>query len=156
MHNNEVSISNTWNATKIVVDANCQEISDFQKRLEVHSTPKLSLNTPSRISSATLEDEINGDTLKTCTIEQLYDFSEVGSYWVLATILPIQTIGDWWYLSCKRCPIKLEQASNCFYCDKFDNSYPDGNFWYKLIIRVVDSTGNAPFLLWDRECNELC
>ncbi|XP_031111889.1 uncharacterized protein LOC116015860 [Ipomoea triloba] len=102
MYNGEVSITNTFGATKLVMDNNCT------------------------ISSSTIADEINAETIR--NISQLYDAPEVGSFWVLSKIVAFQNIGDWCYLSCNR---------------------------YKVTIRVSDATGNAAFQLWDRECNDL-
>lgn len=40
-------------------------------------------------------------------------------------------------------------------CPNCKCKWGDGLLKYRLIVRVVGVNGNAPFLLWDRECTEL-
>ncbi|CAI9785183.1 unnamed protein product [Fraxinus pennsylvanica] len=78
------------------------------------------------------------------TIDQLTSAGEVGSFWVLATVCSIETEHKWWYLSCKRCPKKVNCVGTRFYCekcDRFDNSgHP------RLNVVVGDGGGGAASL----------
>ncbi|XP_073136986.1 replication protein A 70 kDa DNA-binding subunit B-like [Henckelia pumila] len=62
---------------------------------------------------------------------------------------------DEWYLSCKKYPKKVNAVGGKFYCENYDNLDTQENMRYKIQVRVVDHTGNAVFLLWDREGVEL-
>lgn len=108
----------------------------------------------------------------------------MGSYWVFAKIVCVESQGNWWYLSCKKCAKKLTAVGKNFYCEKCDNLESNGNMRYvtilkysllhfivnlnivtykfkilkhrfKIHVRVVDVTGNAVFLIWDKECIDL-
>lgn len=89
------------------------------------------------------------------TINQIVEIREVGSYWTFGKIVYVESIDDWWYILCNNCTKKVTQAAWQFYCLDCDTSDAKGRFRYKVQVRVVDGTGNASFLIWDREGNEL-
>nr|GMC82736.1 replication protein A 70 kDa DNA-binding subunit B-like [Ipomoea batatas]GMC90822.1 replication protein A 70 kDa DNA-binding subunit B-like [Ipomoea batatas] len=41
------------------------------------------------------------------------------------------------------------------YCGGCKSSWHEGVVRYKVIVRVADESGDAPMLIWDRECEEL-
>nr|GLL35735.1 uncharacterized protein LOC109190185 [Ipomoea trifida] len=54
------------------------------------------------------------------------------------------------------CNKKLELDSDGFLaCEKCGRRYGEGILRYRVKVRVVDRDGNAPLLLWDRECEQL-
>nr|GMD26427.1 putative transposase [Ipomoea batatas] len=63
----------------------------------------------------------------------------------------------WYYTSCsaKGCFKKLDPNQGSLKCDKCFVSCPEITLRYRLIVRVVDKTSDAPLLLWDKECTEL-
>ncbi|KAL2517065.1 Nucleic acid-binding [Abeliophyllum distichum] len=79
----------------------------------------------------------------------------MGSCWVFATIIAIENDQDWWYLSCKKCPKKVNAVGTRFYCEKCDRFDITGNPRFKIQVRVIDGTGSASLLMWDRECIQL-
>lgn len=93
------------------------------------------------------------------TIDEIYQTREYGDYWVAARIVGIEgsVDADWSYNSCTTpgCNKKLESKGRSYYCGKCESNCEEGKLRYKLKIRVADLEGNAPFLLWDRECNQL-
>ncbi|KAL2456263.1 Nucleic acid-binding [Abeliophyllum distichum] len=62
---------------------------------------------------------------------------------------------DRWYLSCKRCPKKVQCVGKRFYSEKCDRHESSGNPRFKIQVTMIDSTGTVYFLMWDRECTQL-
>ncbi|CAA0806626.1 Unknown protein [Striga hermonthica] len=96
-----------------------------------------------------------GSNSELWTQECVFHDAVVGSYWVYGKIASVETNGNWWYISCNKCPKKLTPAGGKFYCEKCDVLDSNGKIRYKIQIRVVDHTGNAAFLMWDKESTEL-
>nr|GLL19697.1 uncharacterized protein LOC109187388 [Ipomoea trifida] len=62
------------------------------------------------------------------TIRDLYERAEEGYYYVPETY---------------------------YFCDTCKTNWAEGNVRYKVIVRVLDKTSDAPFVLWDKDCFEL-
>ncbi|XP_039143936.1 uncharacterized protein LOC120281064 [Dioscorea cayenensis subsp. rotundata] len=126
--------------------------------LELMSEQDCSSQRISQVSSSfaySIFNDLSSEENNVKSIGQLAESIEVGSYWVFATIIEIESDQDWWYLSCKRCSKKVNPVGKRFYrekCDKFDF---EGTPRFKVQVRVIDDTGNASFLLWDLECLQL-
>ncbi|XP_019175790.1 PREDICTED: uncharacterized protein LOC109171115 [Ipomoea nil] len=80
----------------------------------------------------------------------------LGDFWVAARIVFIDD-PEWYYASCrtKGCNKKLKLKGKWLWCSTCDRNWGDGTLRYRIKVRVVDLDGNAPFLLWDRECIDL-
>nr|GMC89374.1 putative transposase [Ipomoea batatas] len=91
------------------------------------------------------------------TIIDLYGRAEEGHYFVPAKIVGLESGRHWYYTSCsaKGCFKKLDPNQGSLKCDKCFVSCPEITLRYRLIVRVVDKTSDAPLLLWDKECTEL-
>lgn len=79
-------------------------------------------------------------------------------FYVPAEILGIEGSGKWFYISCMKpgCNKMLTEGDDGFLkCGKCKGQFVEGIVRYKLLIRVVDRTGDAPFQLWDREVADL-
>nr|GMC63239.1 replication protein A 70 kDa DNA-binding subunit B-like [Ipomoea batatas] len=63
-----------------------------------------------------------------CTIRDLYERAEEGYYYVPETY---------------------------YFCDTCKTNWAERNVRYKVIVRVLDKTSDAPFVLWDKDCFEL-
>lgn len=77
---------------------------------------------------------------------------------MVAKIVDIDREKGWCYTACpkKGCNKKLELDSNGFLaCEKCGPRDGEEILRYRVKVRVVDRDGNAPFLLWDRECEQL-
>ncbi|XP_019173002.1 PREDICTED: uncharacterized protein LOC109168433 [Ipomoea nil] len=74
---------------------------------------------------------LSGD-MEVRTISEIYRDKEFGDFWVAARIVFID-----------------DPECTC------DRNWGDGTLRYRVKVRVVDLDGNAPFLLWDRECLDL-
>nr|GLL21136.1 uncharacterized protein LOC109184317 [Ipomoea trifida] len=42
-----------------------------------------------------------------------------------------------------------------YFCDTCKTNWAEGNVRYKVIVRVLDKTSDAPFVLWDKDCFDL-
>nr|GMD32313.1 replication protein A 70 kDa DNA-binding subunit B-like [Ipomoea batatas] len=81
----------------------------------------------------------------------------VGECWVAGTIVDVESVVDWYYISCKSnsCNRKVTECEGMMYCGECKVSWHEEVVRYKVIVRVVDDSGDAPMLLWDRECADL-
>ncbi|XP_019189400.1 PREDICTED: uncharacterized protein LOC109183792 [Ipomoea nil] len=82
---------------------------------------------------------------------------QLGEYWVAGRIVGVESISDWYFISCKTnsCKKKLAEQGGMMYCGGCKNSWHEGIVRYRLIVRVADHTGDAPMLILDRECADL-
>ncbi|XP_075475453.1 replication protein A 70 kDa DNA-binding subunit B-like [Primulina tabacum] len=152
----EVRVQSTFFVTKMIINGNLAEFLEFRNRMNSDcKTPTNSISTISMKSTPNIMEELSNAKDIFRTIEQVSENNEVGSFWVYARIVYIESHGTWGYLSCKKCPKKMIVVGDKFYCEKCDKFDTTGNIRFKIQVRVVDSTGNAIFLLWDRESIQL-
>lgn len=52
---------------------------------------------------------------------------QVGSFWVFAKIVGVESSNEWSYLSCKKCPKKVTPVGDKFYCESCDRFEVTGN-----------------------------
>nr|GME15618.1 replication protein A 70 kDa DNA-binding subunit B-like [Ipomoea batatas] len=90
-------------------------------------------------------------------IEEIYSKKKFGEYWVAGRIVDVESVVDWYYVSCKDnyCKRKLIEKDGMMVCGRCKSSWHEGVVRYKVIVRVADDTGDAPMLIWDRECSDL-
>nr|GMC78165.1 replication protein A 70 kDa DNA-binding subunit B-like [Ipomoea batatas] len=90
-------------------------------------------------------------------IEEIYSKKKFGEYWVAGRIVDVESVVDWYYVSCKDnyCKRKLIEKDVMMVCDRCKSSWHEGVVRYKVIVRVADDIGDAPMLIWDRECSDL-
>nr|GMD01135.1 putative transposase [Ipomoea batatas] len=91
------------------------------------------------------------------TIRDLYERAEEGYYYVPGTIVSTESGKKWFYNACRKpgCYKSLELKETYYFCDTCKTNWAEGNVRYKLIVRVLDKTSDAPFVLWDKDCFEL-
>ncbi|XP_031131934.1 uncharacterized protein LOC116033321 [Ipomoea triloba] len=127
--NGEVRITSSYDATKLHCNESFAEFLEFKSKLVSGQSPVRSISTATVLSqSEGIGDFTSGSKVVT-TISDLLDQKENGDYYVPAEILGIEGSGEWYYISC--------------------------TVRYKVVLRVLDRTGNAPFVLWDREVAEI-
>lgn len=76
---------------------------------------------------------------------------------VPAKIVGIESFGSWFYDSCmtRGCNKKLTPKDGLMHCDKCKRRFHQGVLKYRVVVRAIDQTSDAPLLIWDRECEEL-
>ncbi|CAH9122911.1 unnamed protein product, partial [Cuscuta epithymum] len=78
---------------------------------------------------------------------------EDGKHWVCGEILAIDSYRDWYYISCKGCSRKVKSEGDSFRCGACNTT--EVVLRYKVNVRVMDETGHASFVFWDKECTAL-
>ncbi|XP_061367876.1 uncharacterized protein LOC133310900 [Gastrolobium bilobum] len=71
------------------------------------------------------------------------------------TIKSIESIYNWWYKSCKKCPFSVSEDFEKWYCKNCKKYWEDYYLRFSVQVRVVDNTDSASFLLFDRDCVSL-
>ncbi|XP_019196181.1 PREDICTED: uncharacterized protein LOC109190185 [Ipomoea nil] len=158
LNSGEIKLSSSYDAPNILVNEDIPEIIEFKERLGDVHTPLRSVNTISSPSQKNTFDEFTSGSMVIYTISEVYSLRQCGDFWVVARIVEIESNRDWCYRSCKTRGCNKKLALNekgileCYKCKK---NRGDGVLRYRLKVRVVDRAGNAPFIIWDRECTEL-
>nr|GMC69738.1 putative transposase [Ipomoea batatas] len=125
--------------------------------MNVDHTPLRSINSMSMLSYGNSVDNNSKTPVIVSTIIDLCGRAEEGNYFGPAKIVGLESGRHWYYTSCstKGCFKKLDPNQGSLKCDKCFLSCPERTLRYRLIVRVVDKTSDAPLLLWDKECTEL-
>ncbi|KAL3616156.1 hypothetical protein CASFOL_040013 [Castilleja foliolosa] len=84
------------------------------------------------------------------TLAYLNDFKGDGLFWIDVTIVDIQTTGDFWYSVCKKCAKKLVVHPGTKVCTSCAEDNPIETIMFKIEVVVVDQTGSATLLLWNK------
>nr|GMC79814.1 putative transposase [Ipomoea batatas] len=89
--------------------------------------------------------------------ECLFHDIEEGYYYVPGIIVSIESGKKWFYNSCRKpgCFKSLILTETYYFCDTCKTNWAEGNVRYKVIVRVLDKTSDAPFVLWDKDCFDL-
>ncbi|CAH9083781.1 unnamed protein product [Cuscuta epithymum] len=157
MFQGEPKLCNSLNITRLIVNGDGVEFQNFKDSIVDRTALSQTITTLSATYKPPLSilDELNSLVMPLKKIEHLYETKEAGSFWIYAKVVEIENENDWWYLACSRCSKKLEKSHANFYCTKCARVCTEGVTRYKVVVRVVDSTGNAPFLIFDRVGQEL-
>nr|GME09558.1 replication protein A 70 kDa DNA-binding subunit B-like [Ipomoea batatas] len=150
---NEVRISSSYTATKVLFNLDCQEFAYFRNSLKANCSPLRSISVVSYGHSANNSQS----PMVVSTIRDLYERAEEGYYYVPGTIVSIESGKKWFYNSCRKpgCYKSLTLTETYYFCDTCKTNWAEGNVRYKVIVRVLDKTSDAPFVLWDKDCFEL-
>ncbi|KAL2905811.1 Replication protein A 70 kDa DNA-binding subunit C [Bienertia sinuspersici] len=149
-------LSSSLFATKLLINENIGDIEDFKKSGEKSSSSILTR--VDSYSTHTTEDEFLQSSIKK-RIDDIRETQEVSTCVTLATIICIESSHGWWYKACKKDLKKIKEidveGKKRLWCDKCNAYVDDVNARFKLQIRVVDETGNASFVLFDREVAQI-
>ncbi|KAH6762349.1 hypothetical protein C2S52_019782 [Perilla frutescens var. hirtella] len=145
-----IKVSNAYHVTKIVLNSDAPEVTEFKQILSTSIISSTSQGTNSNIN-----EELSTGVSSLKTIQELTDEVQSGCFWVCGTVVQIDEAEGWFYISCKKCHKKMIIADHRFYCKKCNRYDQAGNIKYKLIIHVGDDTESSPFILWDREYTQV-
>ncbi|XP_031108662.1 uncharacterized protein LOC116013149 [Ipomoea triloba] len=155
----EVKICSSYDVTQVLFNLDYPEFINFRDSLTDigYQTPMRSIASLSSFSFTNTMDESSSKSMELITINEIYDNDKYGDFWVATRIQGIVNPTDWFYSSCRKpgCYKKLKISEGVNKCFKCFQIWEIGILRYKITLRVVDIKGNASFLLWDRECQEL-
>ncbi|XP_019173595.1 PREDICTED: uncharacterized protein LOC109169187 [Ipomoea nil] len=152
----DVKICSSYDVTQLLLNQESPPFEEFRKRTSHEQTPMRSIISQSSFKEfSSYSVALSGD-MEVRTISEIYRDKEFGDFWVAARIVFIDD-PEWYYASCrtKGCNKKLKLKGKWLWCSTCDRNWGDGTLRYRVKVRVVDLDGNAPFLLWDRECLDL-
>ncbi|XP_016164915.1 uncharacterized protein LOC107607480 [Arachis ipaensis] len=89
-----------------------------------------------------------------CTIEELQDSNQEGSFIIFGAIQGIVEDGGWWYSACV-CGKGIYPQNGAYYCDFCLKHITNVTPRFKIKVTVEDHTGEGIFLLFDREASYL-
>nr|GLL31282.1 uncharacterized protein LOC109179507 [Ipomoea trifida] len=127
----EVRITSSYDATQLWFNQTFAEFVDFRSKLAANTSPVKSISTTTVLSQSTGPSEFQSGAVIVSTLSDVFEVVEAG------------------------CNKKLSDDEGFLKCSKCKGQFVEGTVRYKLLVRVVDRTGDAPFLLWDREVAEL-
>nr|GMD29167.1 replication protein A 70 kDa DNA-binding subunit B-like [Ipomoea batatas] len=157
MDNGEVRICSSFDATQLFFTHTSKEFVNFKNSFKGDYTPLRCIESASRLAVGFPINGVGFTNVFITSIEDIYKKKELEDCWVAGTITGVESLLDWYYISCKSnsCKRKLSESGGMMYCVGCKNSWHEGILRYKLIVRVADHTGDAPILIWDRECASL-
>ncbi|RYQ89140.1 hypothetical protein Ahy_B09g095945 isoform A [Arachis hypogaea] len=133
-----MGISNTNHNSIMHINADFQEVKDFQKSLIMSGVPSANQVTQivAELAYSLEEDLINNSIYK--PISELKETFEKNG---------------WWHKSCKQCFTSLKEAENSYHCAKC-NSHPLTHTpRYSINMKVANDTDTTIFLLYDKEAS---
>ncbi|KAG2270121.1 hypothetical protein Bca52824_064676 [Brassica carinata] len=157
------SISSGYNSTHIFLNPTLEFIEEFKASLPDDSLA-LTNNDSSQWSVGTATS-IRARFFflnERLTIREIIDSTLVGTFVTLGTIETIDTERGWQYLSCKYHNKKVMPTTNVddndrplFFCNTCDKEHIDVISRFKLIAHVKDDSGEANFLLFDANAQQI-
>ncbi|RYQ89139.1 hypothetical protein Ahy_B09g095945 isoform B [Arachis hypogaea] len=148
-----MGISNTNHNSIMHINADFQEVKDFQKSLIMSGVPSANQVTQivAELAYSLEEDLINNSIYK--PISELKETFEVGTFVTIGTVIAIDQKNGWWHKSCKQCFTSLKEAENSYHCAKC-NSHPLTHTpRYSINMKVANDTDTTIFLLYDKEAS---
>ncbi|KAG6424606.1 hypothetical protein SASPL_115024 [Salvia splendens] len=147
----EIRISTHFQASKVVINADVKEVTEFRMRIRDDS------RFVQQVSVIEGGQRLGGeyDDLQLKSLEDLSCLEE-GSCWVFGKIDSVEChYGEWYFLACKTCVKKVREVDNKFNCYGCTKTHTYAVKRFKFVVNVVDHTSNASLLLWDREGTQL-
>ncbi|XP_019195848.1 PREDICTED: replication protein A 70 kDa DNA-binding subunit D-like [Ipomoea nil] len=121
------------------------DFEEFKKSLSLSSgrTPLRKLDSSSRLPGFRSNRNSLSDDIVVTSLSEIYHRKE---YWVAVRIMDVDSSDGWYYMSCKgtNCGKKITPREGLMYCSKCDRSWHEGAVKYKVVVRVTDSTCEAP------------
>ncbi|RYQ83391.1 hypothetical protein Ahy_B10g102058 [Arachis hypogaea] len=147
-------LQNVMYATQMLFNPDLPEVVEFRQSMVeqgVNGTQPLFIANEGKVVS--LEDDFMRLTRK-CTIEELQDNNEEGSFIIFGTIQGIVEDGGWWYSACV-CGKGIYHQNGAYYYDFCLKHITNVTPRFKIKITVEDHSGEGIFLLFHREASYL-
>ncbi|KAL4381449.1 hypothetical protein AHAS_Ahas04G0134600 [Arachis hypogaea] len=150
----QVGLQNVMYATQMLFNHDLPKVVEFRKSMVeqgVNGTQPLFIANEGKVVS--LEDDFMRFTKK-CTIEELQDNNQQGSFIIFGTIRGIVEDGGWWDSACVYGK-GIYPQNGAYYCDFCLKHITNVTPRFKIKITVEDHSGEDIFLLFDREASYL-
>ncbi|RYQ92219.1 hypothetical protein Ahy_B09g098398 [Arachis hypogaea] len=150
----QVGLQNVLYATQMLFNPDLPEVFEFRQSMieqGVNGTQPLFIANEGKVVS--LKDDFMRLTRK-CTIEELQDNNEEGSFIIFGTIQGIVEDGGWWYSACV-CEKGIYPQNGAYYCDFCLKHITNVTPRFKIKITLEDHSGENIFLLFDHEASYL-
>ncbi|XP_019181899.1 PREDICTED: uncharacterized protein LOC109177011 [Ipomoea nil] len=135
----DVKICSSYDVTQLLFNQESPPFEEFRKSISHEQTPMRSIISQSSFKEcSSYSVSLSGD-MEIRTISEICRDKE---------LLAVKLVT-------KGCNKKLKLKGKWLWCSTCDRNWGDGTLRYRVKVRVVDLDGNAPFLLWDRECLDL-
>ncbi|KAH0729552.1 hypothetical protein KY290_000677 [Solanum tuberosum] len=148
-HFDQISVKNTWHASKLYINSSLPQVDEFSSRIKF--VPGESSQRLTQISSQrnqSIATELASGSVTVHEIEKLIDCRHQENYYIVAKIIHLEIDRGWSFLACKQCAKGVDEVGDKLYCRQcgFVESVIRR---YKLKIRVWDDTGTISVMLWD-------
>ncbi|KAL7132608.1 hypothetical protein ABFS83_12G086200 [Erythranthe nasuta] len=152
-YNGKNNITNSYYGTTMTINPKSKECEDYKEKLAMRD--ELFTQSVSHISSQR-SIFISVDLLQTnrMTIADVVESTTVANGALLAKVIEIESEDKWWYESCVTCFKKVETSGTTFYCLNCDTmvmAVPR----FRVQVKVIDDTGSASFVMFDRVIAQL-
>ncbi|MED6138635.1 hypothetical protein PIB30_119245 [Stylosanthes scabra] len=146
----QVGLQNVMHATKIYFNPDIPELVEFKNSMVeqgINGTQPLVIDNEGKTVS--LEDDFIRLTRR-CTIDELQDNNEEGSFVVFGYVRSIVEEGLWWYSACV-CGRSIQPQAGVYYCDFCQHHVINVTPRYRIKICFEDEHGHGIFVLFDCE-----
>ncbi|XP_058749371.1 uncharacterized protein LOC131622358, partial [Vicia villosa] len=153
-----VSVSNTWNGTKLLInDPAIEEVKSLKERLGVD----LPLLSSSSVQVEATQNSFYSDYDKFVWKAEIMSLSEITNLQHETTCVTVATLDKfdagqmgWYYDGCVECTRSVTAKDGKLKCFK-EHISPEPVPRYKLDITAVDDSSKAKFVFWDTDCVKL-
>ncbi|XP_074278221.1 replication protein A 70 kDa DNA-binding subunit A-like [Silene latifolia] len=148
-------VSNSFYATKLLLNKNCEATTSFLERYGDTDDDAYLLEEIAVGRSLSIQEEFLSLT-KRVQIADIVAIKEPCFCVVVGTIKRVETQHDWFYSSCKLCATEVTMNDNgTFYCFKCKKTVKFVSTRYKVVFKVEDDSGSASLLMFCREMIQL-
>ncbi|XP_012845764.1 PREDICTED: replication factor A 51 kDa subunit-like [Erythranthe guttata] len=152
-YNGKNNITNSYYGITMTINPKLKECEDYKEKLAMRDASFT--QSVSHISSQR-SITISADLLQTnrMTIADVVESTTVANGALLAKVVEIESQDKWWYESCVTCFKKVETSGTTFYCPNCRTTVmvvPR----FRVQVKVIDDTGSASFVMFDRVIAQL-
>ncbi|XP_020966286.1 uncharacterized protein LOC107615712 [Arachis ipaensis] len=144
----QVGLQNVMHATRLFFNPNLAEVVDFKNSMVdqgINGTQPFA----NEGKGVSLEDNFLRLTRR-CTIEELHDNNEEGSFVVFGIVRPTVDEGPLWYSACV-CGKSIQPQGGAYYCGFCQHYVTNVTPRYRIKIAVEHDNGHGVFVLFDCE-----
>ncbi|KAK2360554.1 hypothetical protein QL285_085813 [Trifolium repens] len=162
----DLTISNAWNGTKLIMDQDLPEVKDFIQSLPDDFVAQTQLAYTNVDANAIVPQNSMGSQYSNgsrycfkAPATHISDFYSLPDEEIVTTVATTHHVciskHGWYYLSCAECPKTLIIDTPPYKCKIDEHVTPEPVIKYMIEVEVRYQGHKSKFLFWDRECVEL-